>query len=256
MAVEEDGPQRDPLKAYTLNLSVEAEEGRIDPLIGREKELERTIQVLCRRRKNNPIYVGETGVGKTAIAEGLALRIHEDKVPEPLKGAVIYSLDMGALLAGTKFRGQFEERLKAVLKALQKQPSSILFIDEIHTIVGAGATTGGSMDASNILLGAGPASCAASAARPTKSSRLRSSATGPCRGAFSERWGASAPETLLILKGLQAVRAPPRHTTRRRCGGGRAMAKHVNDRSCPTRRSTSTRRARRPAAASEPAPSG
>ena len=115
---EEGGTQKDPLRAYCVNLSVEAEEGRIDPLIGREKELERTIQVLCRRRKNNPIYVGETGVGKTAIAEGLALRIHEEKVPEPLQGAIIYSLDMGALLAGTKFRGQFEERLKAVLKAL------------------------------------------------------------------------------------------------------------------------------------------
>jgi ATP-dependent Clp protease ATP-binding subunit ClpA len=150
---DEEGasPQGDPLEAFALNLNVEAREGRIDPLIGRAMELERTVQVLCRRRKNNPLYVGETGVGKTAMAEGLALRIHEGGVPDALKGATIYSLDMGALLAGTKFRGQFEERLKAVLKALAKHPDSILFIDEIHTIVGAGATNSGSMDASNLL---------------------------------------------------------------------------------------------------------
>ncbi|MGZ3457545.1 MAG: Clp protease N-terminal domain-containing protein, partial [Archangium sp.] len=147
----EGGPRKSPLEAYTTNLNEEAKLGRIDPLIGREKELERTIQVLCRRRKNNPLYVGETGVGKTAIAEGLALHIHEGKVPEALKSSVIFSLDMGALLAGTKFRGQFEERLKGVLKALQEHPDAILFIDEIHTIVGAGATSGGSMDASNLL---------------------------------------------------------------------------------------------------------
>ncbi len=126
-------------------------EGRIDPLIGREKELRRTVQVLCRRRKNNPIYVGEPGVGKTAMAEGLALMIYEERVPKVLQGVHIYLLDMGALLAGTKFRGDFEERLKAVLKALEDRPDAILFIDEIHTIVGAGATSGGSLDASNIL---------------------------------------------------------------------------------------------------------
>jgi len=149
---EEGGsPAGDPLEAFCTNLNVEAREGRIDPLIGRALELERTVQVLCRRRKNNPLYVGETGVGKTAMAEGLALRIHEGKVPDALKGSTIYSLDMGALLAGTKFRGQFEERLKGVLKALTKHPHSILFIDEIHTIVGAGATNSGSMDASNLL---------------------------------------------------------------------------------------------------------
>ena len=149
---EEGGAmQGDPLEAYATNLNVEAREGRIDPLIGRTMELERTVQVLCRRRKNNPLYVGETGVGKTAMAEGLALRIHQGKVPDALKGATIYSLDMGALLAGTKFRGQFEERLKGVLKALTKHPNAILFIDEIHTIVGAGATNSGSMDASNLL---------------------------------------------------------------------------------------------------------
>jgi len=140
-----------PLEAYCTNLVQEAAEGRIDPLIGRELELERTVQVLCRRRKNNPLYVGESGVGKTAIAEGLALRIFEGRVPQPLLSANVYSLDMGALLAGTKFRGQFEERLKGVLKAIQKEENAVLFIDEIHTIVGAGATSGGSMDASNLL---------------------------------------------------------------------------------------------------------
>ena len=144
-------PVKDPLEAFTTNLVQKAKNGDIDPLIGREIEIERTIHVLCRRRKNNPIYVGDSGVGKTAIVDGLALKIAEDDVPEVLKEARIYSLDMGSVLAGTKFRGQFEERLKAVLKALDKQPGAILFIDEIHTIVGAGATSGGSMDASNIL---------------------------------------------------------------------------------------------------------
>ncbi|OEU74919.1 MAG: ATP-dependent Clp protease ATP-binding subunit ClpA [Desulfuromonadales bacterium C00003107] len=143
--------ENDPLAAYTVDFLQRAIEGRIDPLIGREKELRRTVQVLCRRRKNNPIYVGEPGVGKTAMAEGLALMIYEDRVPKVLQGVHIYLLDMGALLAGTKFRGDFEERLKAVLKALEDRPDAILFIDEIHTIVGAGATSGGSLDASNIL---------------------------------------------------------------------------------------------------------
>jgi len=141
----------DPLRAFTVNLVERANEGKIDPLIGRNRELERTIQVLCRRRKNNPIYVGEPGVGKTALAEGLALMISEGDVPDELMKSNVYSLDMGALLAGTKFRGDFEERLKAVIKALQKDAGAILFIDEIHTIVGAGAVSGGSMDASNVL---------------------------------------------------------------------------------------------------------
>ncbi|MGB8221688.1 MAG: ATP-dependent Clp protease ATP-binding subunit ClpA [Polyangiales bacterium] len=142
---------RDPLEAFATDLIAEAAAGRIDPLIGRDEELNRTVQVLCRRRKNNPVFVGEPGVGKTAIAEGLALRVYEKRVPEVLQGAQLYALDMGALLAGTKFRGQFEERLKAIMKRLQEIDNAILFIDEIHTIVGAGATTGSSMDASNIL---------------------------------------------------------------------------------------------------------
>ena len=148
-----EGEERvnDPLAMFTVNLIERAQQAKIDPLIGRENEVKRTIQVLCRRRKNNPVYVGEPGVGKTAIAEGLALKIHSGDVPDPLKGVEVYSLDMGALIAGTRYRGQFEQRLKAVIKALQKKPGVILFIDEIHTIVRAGAVEGGTMDASNIL---------------------------------------------------------------------------------------------------------
>jgi ATP-dependent Clp protease ATP-binding subunit ClpA len=139
------------LTAYCANLNLKAGEGRIDVLVGREHEIERTIQILCRRSKNNPLFVGDPGVGKTAIAEGLALRIVEGEVPEVLKNAVIYALDLGALLAGTRYRGDFEERLKAVLTELEASKHAILFIDEIHTVIGAGATSGGSLDASNIL---------------------------------------------------------------------------------------------------------
>src|SRR5881227_1564210 len=140
-----------PLDNYTQNLNALALAGKIDPLIGRDKELERVVQTLCRRRKNNPLLVGEAGVGKTAIAEGLARRINEGNIPELLKDYVVYSLDMGTLLAGTKYRGDFEQRLKAVLKQLTENPKSILFIDEIHTIIGAGAASGGTLDASNLL---------------------------------------------------------------------------------------------------------
>ncbi|MBE0618616.1 MAG: AAA family ATPase, partial [Proteobacteria bacterium] len=148
---ERPRPARDPLAAFTVNLVEKAAEGGIDPLIGRAVELERTVQVLCRRRKNNPVFVGEAGVGKTAVAEGLALAIHEGRVPEPLLGAEIYALDMGALIAGTKYRGEFEQRIKAVIEAVAQRPNAILFIDEIHTIVGAGAVSGGTLDASNLL---------------------------------------------------------------------------------------------------------
>ncbi len=140
-----------PLEKYATNLNEEALKGNIDPLIGREIEVERTIQVLCRRRKNNPLLVGEAGVGKTAIAEGLAKRIVEEQVPEILMNSTIYSLDMGALVAGTKYRGDFEKRLKALINQLKKEPDSILFIDEIHTIIGAGSASGGVMDASNLI---------------------------------------------------------------------------------------------------------
>jgi ATP-dependent Clp protease ATP-binding subunit ClpA len=140
-----------PLDQFTLNLNKAAAEGKIDPLIGREEEVDRVIQILCRRRKNNPLLVGEAGVGKTAIAEGLAWRIVQEDVPEILQNAVVFSLDMGALLAGTKYRGDFEQRLKAVLKQLKDTPNGILFIDEIHTIIGAGSASGGTLDASNLL---------------------------------------------------------------------------------------------------------
>jgi ATP-dependent Clp protease ATP-binding subunit ClpA len=142
---------RDPLKQYAVNLLERAKKGEIDPLIGRGIELERTIQILCRRRKNNPLFVGEPGVGKTAIAEGLALKIHKGEVPAVLKNTEVFSLDMGAVLAGTKYRGEFEQRLKAVIAAMTEKKDAILFIDEIHTIVGAGAVSGGTMDASNLL---------------------------------------------------------------------------------------------------------
>ncbi|MCH4023472.1 MAG: ATP-dependent Clp protease ATP-binding subunit ClpA [Acetobacter sp.] len=152
----------DALQAYCVDLNKKAAAGKIDPLIGRDTEIERTIQILCRRTKNNPLYVGDPGVGKTAIAEGLARRIVEGDVPEVLLGSTIYSLDMGALLAGTRYRGDFEERLKAVVTELEQNPGAVLFIDEIHTVIGAGSTSGGAMDASNLLkpaLAAGTLRC-------------------------------------------------------------------------------------------------
>ncbi|WP_104398843.1 ATP-dependent Clp protease ATP-binding subunit ClpA [Vibrio penaeicida] len=147
----EDGNSEERLENFATNLNQIAKQGHIDPLIGRDKELERTIQVLCRRRKNNPLLVGEAGVGKTAIAEGLAWRIVEGQVPEVIKDSVIYSLDIGSLLAGTKYRGDFEKRFKAILKQLEKEEDAILFIDEIHTIIGAGAASGGQVDAANLI---------------------------------------------------------------------------------------------------------
>jgi ATP-dependent Clp protease ATP-binding subunit ClpA len=140
-----------PLERYATNLNQLAIDGKIDPLIGREIEIERTVQILCRRRKNNPLYVGDAGVGKTALAEGLARMITEERVPEVLRDATIYALDMGTLIAGTKYRGDFEKRLKGVIKEVQKDPGAILFIDEIHTVIGAGAASGGVMDASNLI---------------------------------------------------------------------------------------------------------
>ncbi|BDA84722.1 ATP-dependent Clp protease ATP-binding subunit ClpA [Aureimonas sp. SA4125] len=154
MGPDEEGRRKttqDALTAYCINLNEKAKSGRIDPLIGRTEEINRTIQVLCRRSKNNPLYVGDPGVGKTAIAEGLAKRIVENDVPEVLSDATIFSLDMGTLLAGTRYRGDFEERLKQVVKELEEYPGAVLFIDEIHTVIGAGATSGGAMDASNLL---------------------------------------------------------------------------------------------------------
>ena len=148
-----DEPKKkgDALEAYCVNLNKKAKDGKIDPLIGRDSEINRTIQVLCRRQKNNPLFVGDAGVGKTAIAEGLARRIVHGEVPDVLKGATVFALDMGTLLAGTRYRGDFEERLKQVIKEIEAYPGAIMFIDEIHTVIGAGATSGGAMDASNLL---------------------------------------------------------------------------------------------------------
>lgn len=148
---EKNKAGRDALEAYCVNLNDKARKGKIDVLVGREHEVDRTVQILCRRSKNNPLYVGDPGVGKTAIAEGLAKRIVDGQVPEVLLGATIFSLDMGTLLAGTRYRGDFEERMKAVITEIERQPDAVLFIDEIHTVIGAGATSGGAMDASNLL---------------------------------------------------------------------------------------------------------
>jgi ATP-dependent Clp protease ATP-binding subunit ClpA len=239
---EEDdggGPQRDPLDAYTTNLNLEAKQGHIDPLIGRTLELERTIHVLCRRRKNNPLYVGETGVGKTAIAEGLALKIHEGKVPDVLKDAVIYALDMGALLAGTKFRGQFEERLKGVLKALHKQRNAILFIDEIHTVVGAGATNSGSMDASNLLkpaLASGRMRCIGSTTYQEYKGAFERDRALSRRFQKIEIGEPTVEETVQILEGLK-TRYEAHHRVVYDPEALRAAAelsaKHLNDRFLP-----------------------
>ncbi len=200
-------PAKDPLEAFTVNLVERARDGKIDPLIGRDKELERTLLVLCRRRKNNPIYVGEPGVGKTALAEGLALRIAEGDVPELLKEFEVYGLDMGALLAGTKFRGDFEERLKAVLAALTKKSKAILFIDEIHTVVGAGATSGGSLDASNILkpvLASGDLRCIGSTTYEEYKNLFEKDRALSRRFQKIDVLEPSVEETVAILQGLKS----------------------------------------------------
>ena len=227
------------LEQFTMNLNKEALEGRIDPLIGRNSEVERVVQILARRSKNNPLLVGESGVGKTAIAEGLAKLITENKVPDLIKDSVIYSLDMGALLAGTKYRGDFEERLKAVLKELEDDSSAILFIDEIHTIIGAGATSGGVMDASNLL-------------KPALAKRglqfVGSTTYKEFRGIFEkdralsrrfQKVEVSEPtvdETFNILKGLKD-RFEEHHKIKYTEGSLRAAAslasKHINDRFLP-----------------------
>lgn len=163
--INQDSPIRSPLESYACNLNQHAKAGKIDPLVGRDDEIQRTIQILCRRRKNNPLFVGEAGVGKTAIVEGLAKLVVEGNVPDAIKNSTIYSLDLGSLLAGTKYRGDFEKRLKALLHQLKREPGAILFIDEIHTIIGAGAASGGVMDASNLikpLLASGDLKCVGS----------------------------------------------------------------------------------------------
>jgi ATP-dependent Clp protease ATP-binding subunit ClpA len=238
---EEEKPGRrvNPLEAFTINLVEKAQQGNIDPLIGRDDEIERTIHVLCRRRKNNPIYVGDPGVGKTALAEGLALKIHHGEVPDVLKDAVIYALDMGALLAGTKFRGDFEARLKGVLTGLKKQPNSILFIDEIHTIVGAGATSGGSMDASNILkptLASGELKCIGSTTYHDYKSYFERDRALARRFQKIEVPEPSQDEAYKILEGLKP-HYEKHHGVHYSAGAIRAAvqlsAKHINDRKLP-----------------------
>jgi len=238
---EEGKPARrvNPLEAFTVNLVDKAAQGNIDPLIGRDDEIERTIHVLCRRRKNNPIYVGDPGVGKTAIAEGLALKIQHGEVPDVLKDAVIYALDMGALLAGTKFRGDFEARLKGVLNGLKKHPNSILFIDEIHTIVGAGATSGGSMDASNILkpaLASGELKCIGSTTYHDYKSYFERDRALARRFQKIEVPEPSLEEAIQILEGLKP-HYEKHHGVHYSGGAIRAAvtlsAKHINDRRLP-----------------------
>ena len=238
---EEEKPDRrvKPLEAFAVNLVAKAQQGNVDPLIGREDEIERTIHVLCRRRKNNPIYVGDPGVGKTALAEGLALKIHRGDVPEVLKDAVIYALDMGALLAGTKFRGDFEARLKGVLAGLKKLPNSILFIDEIHTIVGAGATSGGSMDASNILkpaLASGELKCIGSTTYHDYKSYFERDRALARRFQRIEVPEPSQDDAYKILEGLKP-HYEKHHGVHYSTGAIRAAvqlsAKHINDRKLP-----------------------
>ncbi len=227
------------LDQYTTNLNAEAGQGRIDPLIGREKEVERVIQVLCRRRKNNPLLVGEAGVGKTAIAEGLAARIVQGKIPEILSEAVVYSLDMGALLAGTKYRGDFEQRLKNVLKDLAEQPHAILFIDEIHTLIGAGSASGGTLDASNLLkpaLSSGKLKC------------MGATTYSEYRGIFEKDHALSrrfqkidvvepsVADTIDILRGLKThfeAHHGLRYTQGALVAAAELAARHINDRFLP-----------------------
>jgi ATP-dependent Clp protease ATP-binding subunit ClpA len=196
-----------PLEKYTVNLNEEAIKGRIDPLIGRDLEVERTIQVLCRRRKNNPLFVGEAGVGKTAIAEGLAKRIVEENVPEILMDNVIYSLDLGALVAGTKYRGDFEKRLKALINHLKSRPEAILFIDEIHTIIGAGSASGGTMDASNLIkpmLASGQLRCIGSTTYQEYRGVFEKDHALARRFQKIDILEPSVEDTVLILKGLKS----------------------------------------------------
>ncbi len=232
-------PVKDPFKTFTMNLVERAAQGLIDPLIGRDAEIERTIQVLCRRRKNNPVLVGDPGVGKTAIVEGLALRIHQKKVPAVLEKAAIYSLDMGALLAGTKFRGEFEQRLKGVIAGVKKTPHAILFIDEIHTIVGAGATTGSSMDASNLLkpgLASGELRCIGSTTFQDYKQTFERDHALARRFQKIEIHEPSVEDTVKILKGLKKVYEDHHgvvYTPKAVRAAAELSAKHINDRMLP-----------------------
>ncbi|MCC6490778.1 MAG: AAA family ATPase, partial [Candidatus Hydrogenedentes bacterium] len=232
-------PRQNPLDAFTISLNRRAAEGKIDPIIGREHEIRRTIQVLCRRRKNNPIYVGEPGVGKTALVEGLALRIHEGGVPDVLKDVEILLLDLPALLAGTKFRGEFEQRLKAVIGALVARDDVVLFIDEIHSVVGAGATADSTMDASNILkpvLASGDLRCIGSTTYEEYKNHFEKDRALSRRFQKIEILEPSVEETVLILRGLKS-RYEKHHdityTDTALRAAAELSAKHINDRFLP-----------------------
>ncbi len=236
---EEGDGKGSPLDQFTQNLNQLAREGKIDPLIGREHEVERVIQILCRRRKNNPLLVGEAGVGKTAIAEGLAWRITQTEVPEVLASSVVYSLDMGALLAGTKYRGDFEQRLKGVLKQLKDQPNAILFIDEIHTLIGAGAASGGTLDASNLLkpaLSSGSMKCIGATTFNEYRGIFEKDAALSRRFQKVDVVEPSIEQTIEILKGLK-TRFEEHHSVKYALGALQAAAelsaKFINDRHLP-----------------------
>jgi ATP-dependent Clp protease ATP-binding subunit ClpA len=236
---EEAEGKASPLEQYTQNLNQMAREGKIDPLIGRDTEVERVIQVLCRRRKNNPLLVGEAGVGKTAIAEGLAWRITQNDVPDVLAEAEVYALDMGALLAGTKYRGDFEQRLKAVIKQLKEQPGAVLFIDEIHTLIGAGAASGGTLDASNLLkpaLSSGQLKCIGATTFTEYRGIFEKDAALSRRFQKVEVAEPSVEQTIEILKGLKS-RFEEHHSVKYALGALQAAAelsaKFINDRHLP-----------------------
>jgi len=236
---EERNEKASPLDQYTVNLNQNAKEGKIDPLIGRDFEVERVIQILCRRRKNNPLLVGEAGVGKTAIAEGLAWRVTQGTVPEILAEAVVYSLDMGALLAGTKYRGDFEARLKAVLKALKDKPHAVLFIDEIHTLIGAGAASGGTLDASNLLkpaLSSGQLKCVGATTFTEYRGIFEKDAALSRRFQKVDVVEPTVEQTVEILKGLKS-RFEEHHSVKFSNmaiqAAAELSAKHINDRHLP-----------------------
>jgi len=238
-AASEKNEKSSPLEQYTQNLNQLAKEGKIDPLIGREYEVERVIQILCRRRKNNPLLVGEAGVGKTAIAEGLAWRITQKDVPEILAESVVYSLDMGALLAGTKYRGDFEQRLKAVLKSLKEKPNTILFIDEIHTLIGAGAASGGTLDASNLLkpaLSSGALKCIGATTFTEYRGIFEKDAALSRRFQKIDVVEPTVEQTVEILKGLKS-RFEEHHSVKYALAALQAAAelsaKYINDRHLP-----------------------
>ncbi len=236
---EEGDGKGSPLDQFTQNLNALARDGKIDPLIGRDHEVERVIQILCRRRKNNPLLVGEAGVGKTAIAEGLAWRITQNDVPEVLANATVYSLDMGALLAGTKYRGDFEQRLKGVLKYLKDQPHAVLFIDEIHTLIGAGAASGGTLDASNLLkpaLSSGAMKCIGATTFAEYRGIFEKDAALSRRFQKIDVVEPSVEQTIEILKGLKS-RFEEHHSVKYALGALQAAAelsaKFINDRHLP-----------------------